>query len=174
MKSLNQTPNKQSFNKGPEQHDKDVTTASLLMTEPIALQNFMIYELITSNKHNVRRTVEEVIETVNENVDENVDELREQISQEMKVLNKKIDILLPKKKKDQRVFPLRDLVTNNLLPIFLTNAGNSCQRKKELIRAQLRITYTILYHCGLRINEIRHLNQEDLQTAIEAAQSRSY
>lgn len=38
------------------------------------------------------------------------------------------------------------------------------------MRAQLRITYTILYHCGLRINEIRHLNQKDFQLAIEAAQ----
>jgi len=37
-------------------------------------------------------------------------------------------------------------------------------------RAQLRITYTILYHCGLRINEIRHLNQKDLGTAIDVAQ----
>jgi hypothetical protein len=29
---------------------------------------------------------------------------------------------------------------------------------KDFKRAQLRITYTILYNCGLRINEIRHLN----------------
>ena len=34
----------------------------------------------------------------------------------------------------------------------------------------MRITYTILYHCGLRINEIRHLNQQDILTAIDAAQ----
>lgn len=73
-------------------------------------------------------------------------------------------------KKKRQVELLRDPVDNNLLPIFLTNAENSFQRKKDLIRAQLRITYIILYHCGLRINEIRHLNQKDLQTAIDAAQ----
>lgn len=39
-----------------------------------------------------------------------------------------------------------------------------------LVRAQLRITYTILFHCGLRIKEIRHLNEKDLENAIDAAQ----
>lgn len=122
--------------------------------------------MLSSNQHIVRKTVERAIEPVNENVDE----LREQFSEEMEVLNKKIDMLLPKPKKKRQVELLRDPVDNNLLPIFLTNAGNSFQRKKDLIRAQLRITYIILYHCGLRINEIRHLNQKDLQTAIDAAQ----
>ena len=45
-----------------------------------------------------------------------------------------------------------------------------CKRQKELRTAQLRITYTILYHLGLRINEIRHLNQKDIETAISASQ----
>ena len=124
-----------------------------------------LYDLVSSNPYLIRKTVEGVVEPVNENVNE----LREQISEEMEALNKKIDMLLPKDKKKRQVKLLRDPVDSNLLAIFLTNAGNSCQRKKELVRAQLRIAYTILYHCGLRINEIRHLDEKDLQIAIEAA-----
>ena len=123
-------------------------------------------DLILSNPYIIRKTLEGAIEPVNENVDE----LREQITEEMEALNKKIDMLLPKAKKERQIELLRDPIDHNLLPIFLTNAGSYCQRKKDLVRAQLRITYTILYHCGLRINEIRHLNQKDLQRAIDAAQ----
>jgi len=123
-----------------------------------------LYDLVSSNPYIIG--VEGIIEPVNNNVDE----LRDQISEEMEALNKKIDMLLPKDKKERQVELLRDPVDSNLLAIFLTNAGNSYQRKKNLVRAQLRITYTILYHCGLRINEIRHLDEKDLQIAIEAAQ----
>jgi integrase len=99
-----------------------------------------------------------------------VDELREEFFEEMEILNKKIDLLLPKAKKQREIKPLRDPVDINLFPIFFTNAGNSFKYTKDLKRAQLRITYTILYHCGLRINEIRHLTQQDIFTAIDAAQ----
>lgn len=125
-----------------------------------------IYNLIKVNQLIIRDSVYEAIQPV----DENIDSLREQLIEEMGVLNEKIDILLPKVKKDRQVEPLRDPIDNNLYPLFLVNAGNACQRKQDLRRAQLRITYTILYHCGMRINEIRHLKQNDLETAINAAQ----
>lgn len=32
------------------------------------------------------------------------------------------------------------------------------------------IVYTILYYCEVRINEIRHFTQEDIQKAIAASQ----
>ena len=124
-----------------------------------------LYEL-SNNPYIVRQTVEGAVAPLNKNVDE----LREQFRAEIKILNEKIDILLPNPKKEKQVELLRDPMDSKLLPIFLTNAGSWCQRKKDIVRAQLRITYTILYHCGLRVNEIRHLNQKDLQTAIEAAQ----
>ena len=125
-----------------------------------------MYELLENNQYIVQKSVEGIIQPVNDNVDE----LGEQFYQEMDLLNKKIDKLIPKKKKDREVEQLRDPLDKNLFPIFLTNAGNSCQRKKDLTRAQLRITYTILYHSGLRINEIRHLDQKDLENAIDVAQ----
>ena len=224
--SLNQKPNKKSFIKSPDRHDKDVRTASMLMAEPIypkafsehfgddkrrieidkyKSENFKVnsileqlaakkaeivertpfdnfddnlalklidqglmelYELIQSNPLVIRNYVENAIEPINENIQE----FHEEFLSEMEVLNKKINMLLPKAKKEQQTQPLRDPVDFHLFPIFLANAGNSSQRKKDLRRAQLRITYTILYHCGLRINEIRHLNQENLIKAIDAAQ----
>ena len=187
---VNQKLNNKSPCEGAEGHCKDTVPASLVISlleskkseivartpfdnfeDNIALQLIdqriaELYELISGNHLIIRKTLDELIEPVNGNVNE----LREQISEEMEALNKKINMLLPKAKKERQVELLRDPIDSNLLAIFLTNAGSYCQRKKDLVRAQLRIIYTILYHSGLRINEIRHLNQKDLETAIEACQ----
>jgi len=129
-----------------------------------------LYELISHNPLVIKQYVEDAIQPAQENINQNVDELREEFLEEMGTLNKKIDILLPKVKRQKEIQPLRDPVDINLFSIFFTHAGNSFKYTKDLKRAQLRITYTILYHCGLRINEIRHLNQQDILTAIDAAQ----
>ena len=121
-----------------------------------------LYDLIQNNPLVVQKYVENAIEYTNENIQE--------FREEMEILNKKIDRLLPKVKKDRQTQPLRDPVDNNLFPIFLANAGNVFQRRKDLKRAQIRIVYTILYYCGVRINEIRNLTQEDIQKAIKASQ----
>lgn len=52
----------------------------------------------------------------------------------------------------------------------MTNAGSIFKRQKDLKQSQIRIAYTILYYCGVRINEIRQLTQEDIQKAISASQ----
>lgn len=85
-------------------------------------------------------------------------------------MNKKIDILLPKVKKDRQTQPLRDPVDNNIFPIFMVNAGSVFKKQKDLKQSQIRIVYTILYYCGVRINEIGHLTQEDIQKAVAASQ----
>ena len=125
-----------------------------------------LYEIIQNNPLIVKAFVENAIEPVGEDVLELRDELRE----EMQNLNYKIDMLLPKERKNRETQILRDPVDNNLFPIFFTNAGTTFPRRTDLKQAQLRVTYTILYHCGLRINEIRYLNEEDIQRAISAAQ----
>jgi transposase InsO family protein len=125
-----------------------------------------LYELIQTNPVLIQKYVENAVEPVGENVQE----LQEEFREEMEIINSKLDMLLPKAKKDRKTQPLRDPIDNGLYPIFLTNAGDVFQRKKDLKRAQLRITYTILFYCGLRINEIRHLTQEDLKRAISASQ----
>lgn len=88
----------------------------------------------------------------------------------MEIVSKKIDILLPKKKKERKVELLRDPLDKNLFPLFFNNAGSYYKRQKDLKRSQLRVTYIILYHCGLRINEIRYLTRSDIEKAIDAAQ----
>ena len=125
-----------------------------------------LYDLIQNNPLVIKKYVEDAIEPANESIQELQDEFRE----EMEILNKKIDILLPKVKKDRQTQPLRDPIDNNLFPIFMANAGSSFQRRKDLKRAQIRIVYTILYYSGVRINEIRHLTKEDIQKAIAASQ----
>jgi integrase len=125
-----------------------------------------LYVLIQSNPLVIKKYVEDAIDPTNENIQELQDELRE----EFETLNQKIDRLLPKAKKDRQTQPLRDPVDNNLFPIFIANAGSVFKRQKDLKQSQIRIVYTILYYCGVRINEIRHLKQEDIQKAIAASQ----
>lgn len=86
-------------------------------------------ELLESNQYIVQKSVEGIIEPVNDNVDE----LREQFYQEMDTLNKKIDKLIPKDKKNRKVEQLRDPIDGNLFSIFFTSAGDCCKRKKEKI-----------------------------------------
>ena len=85
-------------------------------------------------------------------------------------LNSKMDRMLPKEKKKFNTQKLRDPIDNTLFPIFLCTAGCSVNYKKELRRSQLRICYTILFHVGLRLNEIRNLKLEDILDAIQISQ----
>jgi integrase len=114
-----------------------------------------IYSLIENNPRITKEYVEEAIQPVEESLEE---------------LHYKVDKLLPKKKKEREIQLLRDPVNSDLFPIFMGNAGNSYTYQKDLKRAQLRIAYTVLYYVGLRINEIRQLNEKKLLDAISASQ----
>lgn len=85
-------------------------------------------------------------------------------------MHTRIDKLLPKPKKVRQTQKLRDSANRNLFPIFLKNAGLGSSYRVELRRSQLRICSTILYRLGLRLNEIRYLQEQDIQDAIENAQ----
>jgi len=215
VKSLNEKPNKKSLPLSPEKHDKQSSTAAMLMAEPtypkafskhfgndsrfdeiskfrtensevvsilneIALKkaelvaktpfddfedNIVlkvidqrlsdIYSLIANNHTITKEYVEEAIQPIEESLEE---------------LHYKIDKLLPKNKKERETQLLRDPINANLFPIFMGNAGNSYTYQKDLKRAQLRISYTVLYYVGLRINEIRQLTEKKLLDAIAASQ----
>ncbi len=96
-----------------------------------------------------------------------VEEAIEPVTNSLDHLHKKVDILLPNKK---RVKDVRDPLDYNLYPRFMANAGNVFKRQHELKRAQLRVAYTILYYAGFRLNEIRNLTQKDIQKTIASSQ----
>ena len=54
--------------------------------------------------------------------------------------------------------------------MVLCNADSNITYNKELHQRQLRICYRILYHVGLRLNEIRYLKEVDIRNAIKSAQ----
>lgn len=83
-----------------------------------------LYDLLKSNPLIIQKYVESAIEPTNEILQKLQDEVRE----EMEILNKKIDQLLPKVKKDRQTQLLREPVNNNLFLIFMANAGNSFKR----------------------------------------------
>lgn len=114
-----------------------------------------IYDLIQNNPEITKEYVSQALEPVQDSLEE---------------LHKKVDTLLTKNKVDREILPLRDPIDLNLFPLFFANAGNRYQRQKDLKQAQLRVAYTLLYHTGLRVNEIRQITKEQIEDAIKASQ----
>ena len=114
-----------------------------------------IYDLIQNNPEITKEYVSQALEPVQDSLEE---------------LHKKVDTLLTKNKVDREILPLRDPIDLNLFPLFFANAGNQYQRQKDLKQAQLRVAYTLLYHTGLRVNEIRQITKEQIEDAIKASQ----
>ena len=99
-----------------------------------------IYGLILKNPELTRQYVEEAILPIQDML-ESIDE--------------KLNILLPKRKKERNILPLRDPVSTELFDVFIASAGSTAKYKQDLRCAQLLIAYTILFYTGLRLNEIR-------------------
>jgi integrase len=62
---------------------------------------------------------------------------------------------------------LQDPINAKIFKILLFNAGSNALYQKKIRKSQLRITYTLLYHLGLRLNEIRTLEIQDILQGIE-------
>lgn len=114
-----------------------------------------IYAMIEKNSHITREYVCQAVEPIEDSLES---------------LHKKVDILLPKNKRNKEVKPLRDPLDINLFPIFFNNAGSTSKRQSDLRQAQLRVAYTLLYHTGLRLNELRTITQEQINNAIKSSQ----
>ena len=85
-------------------------------------------------------------------------------------LDRKIERLLPKPKKNHAIQKLRYPLDYKILTLFLNNAGSQSKRKVDLRRSQLRICYTIIFHLGTRINKIKHLKYKNITDAIKTFQ----
>lgn len=114
-----------------------------------------IYGLIQSNPDITREYVEESLLPIQDSLD-NIEE--------------KVNLLLPKRKKQRNILPLRDPINMDLFNVFFVAAGSSSKYKIDLKCAQLKIAYTILFHTGLRVNEIRLFTEKDIQDAIKTSQ----
>jgi site-specific recombinase XerD len=79
--------------------------------------------------------------------------------------------LLLKKRKEKISQPLRDPVNVDLSLLFFNAAGLIAKYRRDLKSSQLQITYTILYHVGLRINEILMLTRKEIEDVIKSSQS---
>ena len=99
-----------------------------------------------------------------------VEKAIEPIEDSLSQLHNKVDQLISKSKKDKKTLPLRDPIDINLFPIFFTNAGSKAIRQKDLKQAQLRVAYSLLYHTGLRINEIRQITDKQISDATLSSQ----
>ncbi len=114
-----------------------------------------IYDLIQSNPNITRQYVEEAILPIQDMLES---------------MDDKLNILLPKKRKEHQTLPLRDPVYTELFEVFLTATGSGAKYKQDLKCAQLKIAYSILFYVGLRVNEIRFLQEKDIQDAIKTSQ----
>ena len=114
-----------------------------------------IYGLIQSNPEVTRQYVEEAILPIQDML-ESMDE--------------KINILLPKRKKERTILPLRDPLNTDLFQVYFTAAGSTAKYKQDLKCAQLKVAYSILFYTGLRVNEIRFFQEQDILNAIQTSQ----
>lgn len=114
-----------------------------------------LHSLIQSNPDITRQYVEEAILPIQDMLES---------------MDDKLNILLPKKRKERNILPLRDPVYTELFEVFLTAAGSSAKYKQDLKCAQLKIAYSILFYVGLRVNEIRFFKEKDIQDAIKTSQ----
>ena len=112
-----------------------------------------LYELVKANPEITEESVKKAVEPINKSLYE---------------LHLKIDKL--KDEKHRSIQPLRDPIDNYLFTVFLTHAGSEARYQTDLKYSQLIIAYTILYHTGVRINEIRTLTREQITDAIEISQ----
>lgn len=122
-----------------------------------------LYQLVLQNPEITKEYVENAVEPLREDLQEVSQELNQGIEEIKKLVS-------PKSKSKRDLLPLRDPLNKDLFPIFFNNAGNVFKYQKDLRQAQLRIAYTILYHVGLRINEIRNLSEKDIRDAIKIHQ----
>ena len=114
-----------------------------------------IYAIIQNNPETTRAYVMEAVESIEDSLTE---------------LHSKIDTLLTRDKINREVLPLRDPIDINLFPLFFTNAGSEANRRKNLKQSQLRVAYTLLYHTGLIINEIREITEKNIYDVIASFQ----
>lgn len=114
-----------------------------------------IYSIIESNPETTKKYVIQALEPVEDSLE---------------ALHNKVDTLLSKSKINREVLPLRDPIDVNLFPLFFANAGSQYKRQADLKQAQLRVAYTLLYHTGLRVNEIRQINEQQIIDSIKAGQ----
>lgn len=114
-----------------------------------------IYSMIQNNPKTTRKYVLQAVEPIEHSIEQ---------------LHKKIDTLLPNRNLSREILPLRDPLNIDLFLLFFTNAGSQIIRQKDLKQSQLRVAYSLLYHTGLRVNEIREITEEQISNAIASSQ----
>lgn len=80
-------------------------------------------------------------------------------------VNEKVDRLLPNEKRKSTPVALRDPIPKKTFHLLMCNAGSKASYQKRIRESQLKIAYTLLFHLGLRLNEIRTIK---LKTILEA------
>lgn len=104
-----------------------------------------IHKLIQSNPELTREYVEDALLPIQDQLDS---------------MGEKLNILLPKRRKERKILPLRDPVNTDLFQIFFIAAGSTSKYQNDLRCAQLQIAYTILFCVGLKVNEMRFFQEK--------------
>jgi integrase/recombinase XerD len=99
-----------------------------------------------------------------------VESVLEPIVYSLEELHNKMDQLLPKPKPRRNVLKLRDPLTLQMFPLFCQNAASRSKYQCDLHNAQLVICYTILFHAGLRVNELRLITLKDIQNSMATSE----
>jgi integrase len=97
---------------------------------------------------------------------------QKKIVENVKEIKNDVKKLIPKDKKRHTPRPLRDPISRGIFEIFLFNAGSNSMYQKEIKTSQLKIAYTLLYHLGLRLNELRFVSLDNIFQSMKGSQFR--
>ena len=77
-------------------------------------------------------------------------------------MDEKINLLLPQKKTERCILPLRDPITREIYDLLIQASGNPTYTS-----VRLRITFCLLTLTGIRVSELLPLKVGQLQTLLE-------
>lgn len=116
-------------------------------------------QLLKTGHYSLANLVEKKINAVSEHLNE--------VERKLNEIGGDVKQLLPTEKQKHVPKPIRDAVTEEIFDLLVFNAGSLYFYQKEIRQAQFRIAYTILYFLGLRINELRQVEMENILKLLE-------
>jgi len=136
------------------------------MTE---LFTWIMIKVNESQTRDLKVIIEKQGQQTVQQIQQTSEKTNEKIDKQNKIFGSKLDLLLERDKSGVQTHKPRIPLKYLSLQAYydcIRHCGLTAERQPELRRAQFRVIFTILFFFGTRINEIRTITYEQIQTAI--------
>ena len=161
------TTNTENIDKFQEEMIKEIITGGEFDINNLTEDQQLQYKLIMRSTYVLAKQAEEAKKEILKSTEEAKKEVLEQGKEILMAVT-------PKEKHKRNRQPLRDLISKAILDKFKAIAGDTRKRSKARTKTQIQTIYTILYYTGMRLNEARYLDFEDIHTAIQNKEIKVY